>query len=102
MFTCSLLNRSTCNGMSRLLLTSLKGVADDVAEQKEELQDVDKRVTVAEQSLDDVKTDVRQLDSDVTQLQTNVTAQSERVEQLEEDVEEIGEKVEEIDKKVTH
>ncbi|XP_030833626.1 uncharacterized protein LOC100888215 [Strongylocentrotus purpuratus] len=78
---------------------SLLGLTEDVAEQREDIDDLDNRVTTTENDVSRIDETVAQQSEDIQNVKSEVNDQGERLDELKEVVDETVEKVEEIDHK---
>ncbi|XP_071489113.1 uncharacterized protein [Diadema antillarum] len=78
---------------------SLKGLSEDVAEQREDIDNLDSRVTTTENDVKRLDETVEQQGDDIKNVKNEVNEQGEKLEELKEVVDETVEKVEEIDHK---
>ncbi|XP_022105650.1 uncharacterized protein LOC110987312 isoform X2 [Acanthaster planci] len=78
---------------------SLEALADDVEDVKEDVQDLDNRVTETEQNVDRLDKTVTEQGQEIENVKNEVAEQGERLDELEEVVDETIVKVDEIDHK---
>ncbi|XP_072166721.1 uncharacterized protein [Diadema setosum] len=78
---------------------SLKGLSEDIAEQREDIDNLDSRVTTTENDVKRLDETVEQQGDDIKNVKNEVHEQGEKLEELKEVVDETVEKVEEIDHK---
>ena len=84
-----------------ICITSLETIAQEMTEQREDIDDLDDRVTATDGKVDSLTGEVNENKVAVAGLREDVDEQGEKLADLEEVVEETVEKVEEIDHKVS-
>ena len=82
------------------LIFSLHGLSEEVAEQREDIDNLDSRVTNTENDVTRIDETVAQQGDEIQNVKNEVNEQGERLDELKEVVDETVEKVEEIDHKV--
>ena len=83
-----------------MVLVSLEGVSQNIQEQQKQIDEMDTRVSNAEDSVEQLSTDVQDNKKQISEVKDDVAKQEQRLEELIEVVEETVEKVEDLDHKV--